>query len=415
MFWHCRVVRPATAHLLLGVLLVLIGASRAHCQTSESGSGEIQPRAAADDLMARFREKEPMIDGRIRIKTASPALKTGWLALQAEVAKNNRLLSLKEFADFVVSNQFPFKDRDYGQLRSLYASIQSPSPEIVDLVDAHHRRWSKILPARYSYTVASHERLRIFGYQMFHDGKHGSTVGRAIDASGVAGYSVTATDGVRVMRFSREGLNCDAPIQIPRVVWKADITPFRGYSQIFHKRDPLRLYFPGGFENTYKITGQVSTVRPISQVAKNGVWEILEDIDGKEAIIVGTPTTYVAFDAKHGDLLLYSSGEYRLGGSGDSNLVVGDANKQNRVLFKDHQEFAGFGRLPTLMTITIWTSITDVYLHDIESADPAGDNFIEEMIPENAYVLDRIRGLKYINHAKEANDATDTAPPSPEE
>src|SRR5690606_22802489 len=119
-------------------------------------------------------------------------------------------------------------------------------------------------------------------------------------------------------------------------------------------------------------------------------------VDGKEAVFVGTPFRYVAFDTTNGDLLLFTAGDYRLSGDSDPNLVSGDPERLNRVRFKEHREFAGFGRLPTALSLTIGTSVTDVRLDDIEYAWTAGADFIEEMIPQNAYVLDRIRRVKYI-------------------
>jgi hypothetical protein len=394
MFRRCLQSQLFTSRLVLGFLLIIVSARSADCQTSEAAHDEDLPRAHADDLVARFRDKEQMIDGRIRIGTASPALKTAWLALKAEAGKRNRLLSLREYANYVVSKQFAFEDRDSAALQGLYTSIQSPSPQVVGLVNAHRSRSSAVGPARYSYTVDSHGRLPRFELQQFCDGRNASLTGRAVGEAGIRNYSVTATDGERLMRFAREGPDCDAPIRRPRETWNADITPFRNYSQCFRADDPLRLYFPDGFEETYSISG---TVSPIAKMMEGGaVWETLDVVDGKDAVFVGTPFRLFAFDTTQGDLLLFSIGEYRLSRDSDRNLLNGDPQRLNRVRFKKHREFAGFGRLPTALSITIGTTVTDVRLDDIERAGPAGEDFIEEMIPQNAYVLDRIRRVKYI-------------------
>ncbi|QDS91691.1 hypothetical protein FF011L_04240 [Roseimaritima multifibrata] len=349
----------------------------------------------SDDLRERFRSKEALIDQRVKIGTVSPAGKAVWSRLSAEAEQSGKLLSLRAFANFLIEGQFQLVRSDYTHLESLYRSLQKPAAEWEDTIASHTARGGAVIPAEYSYNVAFSKYPSTMHVQTFQDGKHCAVKTTKLVDDIATEHAIMATDGKRLMRFSREGSRCDEPIEIPSETWKADITPLQGFYEVIRKDDPLSLYFPESFHSSYNLEGTVPQV-------SSQIWEARDTVNGQAAFLCGSPLEYVAYSIETGDLLAYSIGEYQLA---DGNIELGNSARQNSVVFSSHEHFEKVGRLPAKTTVTIGRSLTTVHLLEIDQANATNSSLVEEMIPENAYVLDRINGTRYLKHENQERES----------
>ncbi len=351
-----------------------------------------QNPSQAGELAARFGKVEPLVDGRASIGTISPSAKVAWSSLTSEAESSGKLLSLRGFSNFLIEKQFQLTGADYANLESLYLSLQRPPSEWASMIESHVASGDAAVPARYDYKVSTSKHPSIMRLQAFHDGKNCSlTSAKLVDHRAIE-YSTVATDGSRLMRFNREGDKCEEPIQVPSEMWNADLTQFQSYHEAIRSDDPFLLYFPDAFQSAYNLKG---TVDIVSDICGSRIWEQTDTINGKNAFFCGSPLAYMAFDAETGDLLAYVSGEYNLV---DRNLKPGSTDRQNLVLFAEHKFFKKLGRLPAETTINIGRAVTLVSLLNAEQASPADSSLVEATIPDNAYVLDRINGVKYIKY-----------------
>lgn len=348
----------------------------------------------------RFERAKILLDRRVEIGLVSPAAVTAWAKLATESEKFGRLFSLHEFASFLSETSSGLDAEDYGCIQSLYLSLQDVPLKWAEVVEEHSKRGEVAQPASYKFKVTYSEFPSITHLQAFHDGKNCSLAITKYVNDEPALYGTMATDGERLMRFQREGYRCNEPIGIPSVIWRADITAFQGYQEAIRTDDPLLQYYPDRFQSVYGICGMVE---PIAEIADaSGIWEETADFNGKTVFFCGTPFTYVAFDTKTGDLLAYFQGEYSFS---NGSLCTVESSGRNSVVFKSHELFDKVGRLPTSTVISTGTSVTTVKLLSISQAPAADDGIVEESIPLNAYVLDRINEVKYVNSGEEKKPA----------
>ncbi|KAA5545990.1 hypothetical protein FYK55_03505 [Roseiconus nitratireducens] len=345
---------------------------------------------------SRFRRVKPLIHRRVEIGTVSKPAEAAWNRLESAADSRGELFSPREFADFLIDNQFELERQDIAHLCSLYQTLQEPPKKWTAIVESHISRGDAAVPARYEFEIAYNQYPTNLHVRSFHDGKRCTTSATRRDFGDTTAFATTATDGKHLMRFSREGYRCDQPIETAREEWNADITLFRGYHQAIRKDNPFFLYFPDTFQSCYDIEG---TVTPVAEL-KSRVWEATETLNGKTVFFCGSPITYMTFDVHSGDLLRFSSGEYVLSNGG---LRPGAADRQNSVSFASHEHFDRLGRVPTETTINVGGGITSVHLLDASRVSAATDGIVEATIPINAYVLDRVRGVKYIKHGEKGS------------
>lgn len=356
--------------------------------------------AGADQSVEQlFSKQSKFLEARVKSGMVSEDVLPVWAELTHRAIDTGQLLNFRQFTDFLRKHSAGLSGRDKANILGLYRQVQRVPPNWTD----HYRSFQAqsqviaVTPIAYDYSIeridGTGAKVR-FQIDVSHDGKNVVSEGRSYRNDALYGYGIFAADSVRYMRFSDEGKNADAAIVIPSEVRAAEIMPFHGYSGMFRKRDPLLLLHPAAFQRSYDFSPSWSAISELQEVM---VWEEAIEINGVQCFVVGTSGRYAAFSTENGDLIFRSQGGDRVAAFRDSKTPV------NTVSYSDYYE-SPIGRIPRAISVSIDRTRYNVELASIEvSSSRLGEECVERAIPVNAYVLDRIREVKWINYDEGAN------------